>query len=458
MRLRVLNLHWEELTHTELIDVVRDSRINGHQRHTTERVDSHRFLISKLNEIQRMGSAHLYDFALDLKDGGALAEALTCYQTLYSRFPEKHKALVGQAFCLAELNRLPEARLQIDLLHEKWPRQPDGLYLKGIIAQKMGKPDESLSLISEVLEQDPNWAVAWSHAGIVELDQGHFDRAITYLSRAIDLSPQLKDSIFNRGYTQMKKGDSTAAIVDFRRVLSLSPYDHDAALYLANLLYAENPQTHRDDIVRSYVIAYRGNPREAIRVPLMTTLALVPMPPQFPHFSLRIPSNPEMTYCIELTNHLCDHRYYREALQLWCDLAEKVDVFLGAPHARLQHETTILYWIARNDFRGQGTIPAEVPLERCDEAEAVFRTLLKDLLAIGTLPSTFDTQLVANIWMQLSQIDYSRSEHTDEIPKKMTYLETAIKFAKHANRVSPSSGRQSAIEVMAAEKESLGLL
>ncbi len=453
MRLRFLDLRWEELTHLELIEVVRDSRDNGRARQKTDRIEHQKLLSDQLENIHTMDAAHLYDFALDLKEKGGLIDALNCYQVLYSRYPQKHKALVGQAFCLAELNRVPEATRQIDDLLQKWPGEMNGLYLKGVIAHKEGNLDESIALISDVLERDPNWAVAWGQAGLVELDRKNYQDAITYLSRAIDIAPTFKNGIFNRGYAYMQKGDAALAVADFRTVLTLSPYDPDAALYLGNLLVADDPTAHRDDIVRSYVIAHRGNPdNDTIFAPLMATLERMAAAPQAPHFEFTFISNRGIAKNITMVNLLSDHRYYREALQLWCDVADQVDEF-GAPHVRLHHEVTLLYWLARNDFRGSAATPTLVPLDRCDDAESIFKALLSEIHAIGKLPKSFDVQLVANIWMQLSQIEYSRAEQTDSTEAKAGFLDRALKYAKNAHKISPSPTRLGAIHTLLALKE-----
>ena len=400
-----------------------------------------------------MDAANLYDFGLRMKDLGYLDKAIESYTLLYEKYPNKHRALAGKAVCLAQAGRLTEASVTLDLLAQKSPDDMNGTYLRGLVACHSGDYSLSMDITTTVLERDPNWAAAWSLAGLASLKQRNYDIAISCFSKAIELAPRLNDAIFNLGYTHFEKGDSLAASQVFQQVLDQNPNDHEAAFYLTKILYSEDRVGNRDAIIRWGVVAYRGGPQwQSIRDILKEVLRDVPKLGRVPS-PQAVFSDPHMTNLFEVAGLLTDHQYYAEALKLWTDVADTVDLFIGDSNTRLARDVTLLYWMARDAYRGQSG--GGFQLEKCDEADAVFNTLLKEVLPVYLADHSFDAQLVGNIWMQLAQISHSRADYLPDSASKKKPLEVALKYAINGNKASASEQKNIYIESIRYEIESL---
>jgi len=455
LRPRLMDCRRDELSHLELIELTRDSRIHGHRRYRAMKdfqVD--RFNTATNTDISKMDAANLYDFGLKMKDSGYLDKAIASYTLLYEKYPTKHRALAGKAVCLAQAGRMTEAVAILDVLDQKSPNEINGLYVRGLVACHSGQYSLSMDITATVLERDPNWAAAWSLAGLASLKQLQYDSAILFFSKAIELAPRLNDAIFNLGFTHFEKGDHLAAKPIFQRALDQNPNDHEAAFYLAKILYREDRVGNRDAIIRWAVVAFRGGPQwQDMRGILRDVVADVPKLGRIPVLEAHF-SDPHITNLFEIASLLTEHQYYKPALQLWTDIANTVDLFVGNTNSRLAHDTTLLYWIARDAYRGQSG--DWVPQDKRDEAEQVFHALLKDVLPVYLRDRSFDAPLVGNIWMQLAQISHARANDGVGAASKKKLFGTALKYAVNGNRVSASNMKKAYIESLQDEIGALG--
>jgi len=437
LRPRLMDCRRDDLSYLELIELTQYHRLHGHRRYREIKdLQIDRCHLANKTDINLLDAANLYDFGLKMKDLGYLDKAIESYTVLYEKYPNKHRALAGKAVCLAEAGRLNEASTTLDLLTQKSPADINNQYLRGIVACHSGDYALSMDNTTTVLERDPNWAAAWSLAGLASLKQHHYDMAISCFSKAIELAPRLKDAIFNLGYTHFEKGDHLSAKPVFQEVLDQNPNDHEAAFYLTNILYAEDRVGNRDAIIRWAVVAFRGGPQwQSMRDILTDVLSDVPRLGRVPTWQVTF-LDPHINQLFEVASLLTEHQYYRPALQLWSDIADTVNLFVGSANSRLLHDVTLLYWGARDAYRGQDT--NWVAQDKRDEAEAVFNALLEEVLPVYLRDRSFDPHLVGNIWMQLAQISHARAIDAVDVESKKQLLDTALKYAIDGNEAANS--------------------
>lgn len=444
---RLMDSRRNELSLPELVDLSRHHRDTGHSHYTeTKTRQRDTFFEAVTADISIMDAAHLYDFGLRMKDEGHLDKAIDAYTLLNEKYPHKHRALVGKSICLAQAGRISEASQTLDRLDTTGSTNINARYVRSIVATHSEQYSLAMEHTASVLEEDPNWAAAWSLVGLIALKQKKYDLATTAFSKAIELAPQHIEAIFNLGYTHLENGNDAAAKLAFMDVLKQNPNDHEAALHLAQILVRENPIANRDDIVHWAVVAHRGGPQyDKARLILDNIFRNTPQTDQFPQWETAI-SNPHLTHLAETVDQLGHHQFYREALQLWTDIANTIDLTLGSSHARLVRDATLLYWLIKKEC--YNSEEQTYPADKCDTAESAFNGLLKDVLAPSITDPTFDKSLVGNIWSQLAKISESRAIYADNPHDQISHLTKAHKYAVNSNKTAPSALKEDYINLL----------
>jgi tetratricopeptide (TPR) repeat protein len=73
----------------------------------------------------------------------------------------------------------------------KFPRETELLYRKGVVLDKMGKKEEALQVMKNILILDPESPEALNYVGYTYAEQGiMLDEAERYIKKALEKSPQ----------------------------------------------------------------------------------------------------------------------------------------------------------------------------------------------------------------------------------------------------------------------------
>ena len=109
---------------------------------------------------------------------------------------------------------------------ELFPDNVNLLYSYGIYLEKIGKQEQAMATMQQVLNLEPDNAAALNYVGYTWADKNvHLDKAFEYIMRAVGLMPEdgyIRDSL---GWVYFKRGDIDQAIIELERALELVESD-----------------------------------------------------------------------------------------------------------------------------------------------------------------------------------------------------------------------------------------
>lgn len=108
---------------------------------------------------------------------------------------------------------------------------------------------EAAERFSEVIEQDPDFPLAYVSRGSAYQRLGKLDPALSDFNKALDLKPDYPRAYHLRGLLYEKKGENDKALEDFNKAIELNP-DYGAAYYSRASLHAKmgNNEAAQEDI------------------------------------------------------------------------------------------------------------------------------------------------------------------------------------------------------------------
>ena len=135
-----------------------------------------------------------------------------------------------------QAGRLSEAERTYRQFLEVNPRQPDALYLLGIIADQSGRHAAAVNLIGQAIGLRGDVPVYHNSLGIALGGLGRFGEAATHYKRALTLKPDFVDAHFNLGNVLQEQGRLDEAIAHYQRAVALKPGYAEAHNNLGNSL------------------------------------------------------------------------------------------------------------------------------------------------------------------------------------------------------------------------------
>ncbi len=87
-----------------------------------------------------------------------------------------------------------------------------------------GQPNQAESLLSDIIQAQPDFAEAWNRRAVLHYTQGDYWRAIADCQKAIQLVPHHFGALHGLGLCHCALGHYAAAIQPFRQALSVQPY------------------------------------------------------------------------------------------------------------------------------------------------------------------------------------------------------------------------------------------
>lgn len=118
---------------------------------------------------------------------------------------------VKRAQAYLELNRLDEAKADIDHVLKLSPRSPDARFLQGALAYRQDRLEEAQGALEEVIRARPDYAMAQMYLGMTLLRRDARQQAEVYLSQAAARLPNVFEPAFALATLYVGNGDFAKA-------------------------------------------------------------------------------------------------------------------------------------------------------------------------------------------------------------------------------------------------------
>ena len=146
----------------------------------------------------------------------------------------------GQALEMAvahhQAGRLPQAESLYRQILENEPDHAIALHLLGVIAHQFGKSDRAVGLIQKALSIQPQYADAHNNLGTALQELGKLEDAAASYERALAIKPDYTQAHNNLGNALQNMGRPKEAVASYGRALKLAPDYAEAHNNLGNAL------------------------------------------------------------------------------------------------------------------------------------------------------------------------------------------------------------------------------
>ena len=156
---------------------------------------------------------------------------------------EKGRPIEADAICIELLKLLPDAATVI--------------FLRGLIASRVGEMERAVSMVSEAVRRDPANASFQATLGAFLVESGEGARAVPVLEKVLDLNPNDRESARHLARQHFASGQASEALSLWRRVTSSNAAKPEDWISLGDVLDAAN-ETH--EALEAYAEAARLRP------------------------------------------------------------------------------------------------------------------------------------------------------------------------------------------------------
>jgi tetratricopeptide (TPR) repeat protein len=119
--------------------------------------------------------------------------------------------------------RLPQAETLYRQILQSDPHQPDALYLLGVMARQLGKPDLAIDFIQKAISASPGNPDYYNSLGNAFKDKNQFDEATTRYRQALQIKPDHVEALFNLGSILQQQHRLDEAIDCYRQAIEIKP-------------------------------------------------------------------------------------------------------------------------------------------------------------------------------------------------------------------------------------------
>jgi tetratricopeptide (TPR) repeat protein len=130
--------------------------------------------------------------------------------------------------CLEGLGQFEEARSLLSTLLEKDPNDGDALNCLGVVLWKMDHLPEAIFVLERALRLDPSYPQARNNLGIALYQMKRSREAIDVWSQAIKLRPDYPEAHYNMGVALLEAGLFSQSVEAFKESLKYAPNDANA--------------------------------------------------------------------------------------------------------------------------------------------------------------------------------------------------------------------------------------
>lgn len=200
----------------------------------------------------------LWNSVLALMELRRTDEALTRLAVIQDRFPdEAPRVYLLRAEALSRAKRYREAFVELTNALNKLPDQPEILYARALLADKLDRVEVMEADLQAVLKNNPDNANALNALGYTLADRTErLDEAQGYLERALKIKPDDTAFLDSYGWLKFRQRDYRAAERYLRRAFQQSD-DAEIAAHLAEVLWANGK---RKEAVKLWRNALKSQP------------------------------------------------------------------------------------------------------------------------------------------------------------------------------------------------------
>jgi len=207
-----------------------------------------------------------------LLNSNRMDEAQQRLLKMEERFPEQHlRILMLKAEILNQQGNHQAAFNELSVALKEMPDNPDILYTRALIAEKLNKLDVLEADLIKVLEKNPEDVRALNALGYTLADRtNRYEDADHYLQRALQLQPDEPVVIDSFGWLLYKKGMADRALPYLKRAYEKQPETEIAAHVIEVLLHlgekkqarelfeAINKKTPQDEFINKIRSLFQG--------------------------------------------------------------------------------------------------------------------------------------------------------------------------------------------------------
>jgi tetratricopeptide (TPR) repeat protein len=159
-----------------------------------------------------------------------------------------------------QAKRFQQAEAGYDHILNQFPRHPDSLHLRGLLAYQQGQCGLALTLIQQAISLDsqkPHYF--FNHALVLEKEE-RWNEAISAYQEAIRLNPHYVEALSNIGNVYRRQRQWSQAIAAYEKARELKPQSADL---LNNLGVVYKEKGDRDQALTLYLQALERSPQHA---------------------------------------------------------------------------------------------------------------------------------------------------------------------------------------------------
>jgi tetratricopeptide (TPR) repeat protein len=156
--------------------------------------------------------------------------------------------------------RLAEAEKLYQQILNRDPNHALAAHQLAMIAHQTGRNEIAIDFLRRAIAPRPNWPEAHSNLGNILRIAGQIDQSITACRRALELRPDYPHALNNLALALIEKGELDEAIAACRRAIALNPHFAEAHNNLGNALQRKNQP---DDAIVAHLKAISINPKIA---------------------------------------------------------------------------------------------------------------------------------------------------------------------------------------------------
>jgi len=155
---------------------------------------------------------------------------------------------IADADLLREAGKLDEAMKVLDDALAQLPGDNDLLYARSLMAEKLGRIDQSEADLKQILASDPDNVQALNALGYTLADRTtRYKEALAYIQRALELSPDEPAILDSMGWVQYRLGNLEQATNFLRRAYKVDP-DPEVAAHLGEVLWVSGDRTAANQV------------------------------------------------------------------------------------------------------------------------------------------------------------------------------------------------------------------
>lgn len=117
------------------------------------------------------------------------------------------------------------------------PGDIEATHVLGLTLRSVGRRQEALTCLQQVVERNTDDAECWSNLGALLRELGHIPEAVAALRKAVELEPRNSVALNNLGTALIDSGDLVGSRAMFEAALSIKPTYADAQINLARSSY-----------------------------------------------------------------------------------------------------------------------------------------------------------------------------------------------------------------------------